>query len=120
MSRSTTTTLRPGTLLSPGVSGPSKPAATARRPVLGVRATPAATQPGFPTQALAPGELCRLPDARWVSLVVTQGQLWITRREDPNDHFLRAGQQLALSPVRNLLLENDGPDVAIFHWEALR
>jgi hypothetical protein len=111
MSTSTTSALRPGTLLSPGVSGLSaQPAAPSSRNTV--------TEPGFPTQALAPGELCRLPDAHRLNLSVLQGRLWLTQRNDLQDHFLTAGQPLTLIKVRDLLIENDGAEVAIFRWEA--
>lgn len=55
---------------------------------------------------LQSGDLQSL-DSLW--LTVLEGRVWVTRAEDPQDHFLASGATLRLEPGCRALLEAEGP-----------
>jgi hypothetical protein len=55
---------------------------------------------------LQPGQIVRADDA-WLSVV--RGRVWVTRANDPDDHFLAGGQSMRLAPGAAALIEADGP-----------
>ena len=55
---------------------------------------------------LRDGEMIRADDAR---LVVEHGRVWVTRRNDLDDHFLDAGAAIELAAGCNALVGAEGP-----------
>lgn len=55
---------------------------------------------------LQSGDLQSL-DGLW--LTVLEGRVWLTRAEDPQDHFLGSGAALRLEPGCQAVLEAQGP-----------
>ena len=69
------------------------------------------------TRHLVPGQALRLP-RRGGELTVLRGQLWLTRNNDPGDHFIEAGQRLRLGDHENAVIEPAGSaQGAILRWE---
>lgn len=61
---------------------------------------------------LRPGQPIRLPSMREAWLMVLQGRVWLTRRNDADDHFLEAGESLRLTADAQAVLEADGGRLA--------
>jgi hypothetical protein len=58
---------------------------------------------------LPEGELLRCDDAtRGVWLSVLRGRVWLTRANDPDDHFLDGGHSMWLSPGAQALASAEG------------
>lgn len=55
------------------------------------------------------GELLPWPPRRPVSLTVVTGRIWLTRSNDPDDHFIDAGQPaLQLRPGDGAIVGGEG------------
>jgi len=66
-------------------------------------------KPQDPTPiALRPGQPVRLPTSRAAWLTVLEGRVWLTCRNDADDHFLAAGEGLRLPAGADAVLEADG------------
>ena len=64
---------------------------------------------------LAPGALLSLRAARaGLQLQVSQGRVWATLQGAPDDHFIAAGQTLALPRGARLLLQGDSAEPAVW------
>jgi uncharacterized protein YjiS (DUF1127 family) len=62
---------------------------------------------------LRPGRSLRLPSHRPLLLRVQQGRVWLTRRNDRDDHFIVAGRGVALAGSdRDTVVEVQGGDAA--------
>lgn len=61
---------------------------------------------------LHPGRPLTLPPADDHWLLVLQGRIWLTRSDDPDDHFLEAGQRLLLAEQDIVVVEADGGRLA--------
>ena len=69
---------------------------------------------GFTTR-LGAGQALTLAAARAPRrLQVTHGRLWLTQEGDPDDHFIAAGEDLALCGPGAVVLESDGAVDAVF------
>ncbi|CAN7536728.1 DUF2917 domain-containing protein [Polaromonas sp. LjRoot131] len=69
------------------------------------------------TRHLVPGQALRLP-RRGGELTVLRGRLWLTRHNDPGDHFIDAGQRLHLADHENAVIEPAGSaQGVILRWE---
>ncbi|MFT3818106.1 MAG: DUF2917 domain-containing protein [Rubrivivax sp.] len=55
---------------------------------------------------LAPGAAFSLPPLAALDLQLLSGRLWLTRRGDPDDHFVEAGSRLRLDGS-GCVVEND-------------
>ena len=53
------------------------------------------------------GELLRVDDALWLSVV--RGRVWVTRADDPDDHFLEGGQAMRLARRSGAIVGAEGP-----------
>ena len=71
------------------------------------------------TRRMAPGQALRLP-RRSGELTVLRGRLWLTRHNDPGDHFLEAGQRVRLGPYENAVIEPAGAQGVSLHWAPCR
>jgi hypothetical protein len=71
------------------------------------------------TRRLAPRQALRLP-RRGGELTVLRGRLWLTRNNDPGDHFLEAGQRVRLGSNENAVIEPTGAQGVSLHWEPYR
>lgn len=68
---------------------------------------------------LAAGEILRL--GAWPGeLSVVDGRVWLTRPGDPDDHWLRRGEALALRRARGVLVEAAGSGAATLRWTPAR
>ena len=57
---------------------------------------------------LQDGQLLRCADTRDVWLTVVRGRVWVTRADDPDDHFLTAGQAMRLAPGAKAIVGAEG------------
>lgn len=57
---------------------------------------------------LRDGELLRCSDRHDVWVTVVQGRVWITQANDPDDHFLDAGQSMRLAAGADGLVGAEG------------
>ncbi|MED5620595.1 DUF2917 domain-containing protein [Ideonella sp. BN130291] len=57
---------------------------------------------------LREGQHLRCNDEHPVRLSVLQGRVWLTRAGDPDDHFLVAGQSMALAAGAQAVLSAEG------------
>jgi hypothetical protein len=72
------------------------------------------------TRHLVSGQALRLP-RRGGELTVLRGRLWLTRHNDPGDHFIEAGQRLRLGDHENAVIEPAGnAQGVILRWEPRR
>ena len=72
------------------------------------------------TRHLVPGQALRLP-RRGGELTVLRGRLWLTRHNDPGDHFLEAGQRVRLGDHENAVIEPAlSAQGVILRWEPRR
>ena len=72
------------------------------------------------TRHLVPGQALRLP-RRGGELTVLRGRLWLTRNNDPGDHFIDVGQRLRLGDHENAVIEPAGSaQGVILRWEPRR
>lgn len=55
---------------------------------------------------LRDGELIRCDQARLVR--VLQGRIWVTQKRDPDDHFVEAGQAIALRAGAHAIVGAEG------------
>ncbi len=58
----------------------------------------------FSVQNVAPGEALRLGRSQGL-LRVLQGRLWLTRRDDPDDHLVAAGERIELAAGADAVIE---------------
>ena len=69
--------------------------------------------------ALSPG--LAIPLGRGGDLEVAQGVVWLTRRGDPNDHVLTAGQRFRLGSFEDAVIESWQPSAtAAVRWQPRR
>lgn len=69
---------------------------------------------------LLPGQALRLP-RRGGELTVLRGRLWLTRNNDPGDHFIEAGQCVRLGDHENAVIEPAQSTQGVsLHWEPCR
>lgn len=71
---------------------------------------------GAPPACLARGQVVRLRLARPMRLELHAGRVWLTWPGDLDDHFIAAGESLALGPVADLVVEGDGEGTAQLTW----
>ncbi|EJL82922.1 Protein of unknown function (DUF2917) [Polaromonas sp. CF318] len=72
------------------------------------------------TRRLLPGQALRLP-RRGGELTVLRGRLWLTRGQDPGDHFIAAGQRVRLGDHENAVIEPaESARGVSLHWEPCR
>ena len=57
---------------------------------------------------LSDGQLLRWTQAMAVRLRVVAGRVWVTQPDDPDDHFLGAGDQLRLDARKRVLIGAEG------------
>lgn len=57
---------------------------------------------------LAAGELLQWRESRPVQLRVVQGRIWMTRADDPHDHFIDAGQCIEIAPGARAIVGAEG------------
>ncbi|HEX6705079.1 MAG TPA: DUF2917 domain-containing protein [Albitalea sp.] len=57
---------------------------------------------------LRDGQLVRCPDAHEVWLTVVHGRVWVTQADDPDDHFLAAGQAMRIAPSAQAVVGAEG------------
>jgi len=57
---------------------------------------------------LRPGQFLRCAERRAVWLSVVRGRVWVTHAQDPDDHFLDAGQSIKLPAGAQALLGAEG------------
>lgn len=62
---------------------------------------------------LHPGRTARLERSRGARLRVTAGRLWVTLGDAPDDHFIGAGESLAIARDRGVVIESDGRSPAV-------
>lgn len=71
--------------------------------------------PSPPTRQLAPGAVLSLRISRpGQQLCVSQGRVWVTLHGAPDDHFIAAGQSLALPRGARVLMECDSAEPALW------
>lgn len=64
---------------------------------------------------LRDGELLRCDERRAHWLSVLRGRVWVTRADDPDDHFLDAGQAIRLAAGCRALVSAEGPAQLMLH-----
>jgi hypothetical protein len=58
---------------------------------------------------LEDGEMLRWRQARALELRVLEGRVWVTRQDDPDDHFLGSGETIRLDRSQKVIIGADGP-----------
>ena len=72
--------------------------------------------PLSPRRVLPRGHVTSLrrPHDGILRIAVEHGRLWLTQEGDPDDHFIAAGEDLALCAPGAVVLESDGAVDAVF------
>ena len=72
--------------------------------------------PLSPRRVLPRGHVTSLsrPHDGILRIAVEQGRLWLTQEGDPDDHFIAAGEDIALCGPGTVVLESDGAADAVF------
>lgn len=85
------------------------------------RAASPAAAPRPQAHVLRTGELLRLPDDAGALIAVVRGRVWLTRANDPDDHFLDAGRTMRVAAGALALLSAEGgPAEVLVYRDAAR
>jgi len=80
--------------------------------------TPASHRPARTASALGldPGAAQACAVKAGATLAVLAGRLWITLDDDPDDHFVAAGQRWTADRAGRCVLQGDGSGASFWRW----
>jgi quercetin dioxygenase-like cupin family protein len=111
------THLTPALVSAPTFDRAGRPAIAKARATARLQTPTASTRAGAgDVFELARGEVIALHGRRGQILQVSAGRVWLTQSGDPDDHFVAAGEQLALRRNDRVVIEGDSEGPARVAW----